>query len=416
MKTLRTIFLSVCVSSVVFGAAYKIPEQSVDAVALSAANVAAVKGADASYYNPANMIWMDEEKSYFEATLTYINLPSIEFTSFVNPILNGKSKSENFLVPTFFYVSPKYDFLRWGVSFTAPAGLSKKWDTPYQKAYAEEFSLEVFELNPSVSFEIWENLSFAVGLRFVYSEGTVKSDTKDLYDLGLAKARFKREMDGDKSEFGYNLAITYKPTSDISLAATYRSKVDLNEEGNAKLYFDAIGGKVYDGEASVYIPLPAVMTLAASYDYNKDTTFELTYEKTKWSSYSTLDFEYEDELNPGLAKVFDAPIPKNWKDTDTWRIGVSHQYNEKLKLMAGFAIDETPIPEDTLGFELPDADAKIYSIGFDYKINNQLTIGGAYLYDDKDDRTVVQKREGGINGEFTKGGAHLVSVGLKYTY
>ncbi len=414
MRNFRIFAFSIAAVSFLYSGGYKIPEQSIDSVALSAANVACVMGADASYYNPANMIWMDEDKSYFEGSLTYINLPSIKFKSFVDSRLDGKSKSENFLVPTFFYVSPKYDFLRWGVSFTAPAGLSKKWDTPYQKAYAQEFSLEVLELNPSISFETWENLSIAVGLRFVYSEGTIRSDTLDLQKEGLFPARFKREMDGDMSEFGYNIAVSYRPSPSLFLAATYRSKVDMKEEGNAKLYFDAIGGKVYDNEASVTVPLPASFTLAGGYKYN-NTTFELVYEKTRWSSYSTLDFKYEGELNPGLAKVFDAPISKNWKDTDTWRFGVTHQYNDKLKLMLGFAIDETPVPKETLGFELPDSDAKIYSLGFNYKINEKLSVGGAYLYDDKEDISIKQGKDK-INGEFSDNAAHLLTVGVKYTY
>jgi long-chain fatty acid transport protein len=83
--------------------------------------------------------------------------------------------------------------------------------------------------------------------------------------------------------------------------------------------------------------------------------------------------------------------------------------------MAGFAIDETPVPDETLGFELPDADAKIYSLGFDYQITPQTKIGLAYLYDDKDDRDISQGAKG-INGTFTKGGAHLVTAGIKYTY
>jgi len=410
----KKIVLSVGLCGVLSAAAYKIPEQSLDSMALSAANVAHVQGADASYYNPANMIWMDPNKSFFEFALTYIHLPSIDFTSSVNPLLNGSSKKEDFLVPTFFYVSEKYDFLRWGVSLTAPAGLSKKWDDIYQKAYAQEFSLKVLELSPSISFELLENLSFAAGIRFVYSEGKVKSDSTELFQAGIAKGALARDMDGDMSEFGYNFALSYRPSESLTLAATYRSKVDLKEEGRAQLYF--AGKKMYDNSANVTVPLPAVITLAASYALeDKKTVLEFTYERTKWGVYRYLDFEYDGELHPGLKKFFDDPIPKFWDDTNTYRFGITHQYNDKLKLMAGFAIDETPVPKETLGFELPDADAKIYSVGFDYKINPKMSVGAAYLYDDKDDVSVNQGPEG-INGEFSGGGAHLLTVGFKYTY
>ena len=55
------------------------------------------------------------------------------------------------------------------------------------------------------------------GLRFIYSEGVVKNDATPL--MGPAS-----DMEGDTFEFGYNLAMTYKPTNDINLAVTYRSE------------------------------------------------------------------------------------------------------------------------------------------------------------------------------------------------
>ena len=56
--------------------------------------------------------------------------------------------------------------------------------------------------------------------------------------------------------------------------------------------------------------------------------------------------------------------------------------------MAGFAIDKNPVPDQTLGFELPDSDARIYSCGLRYQPTDNLTIGAAYLFDDKESRTV----------------------------
>ncbi len=47
-------------------------------------------------------------------------------------------------------------------------------------------------------------------------------------------------MEGDTFEFGYNLALAYKPTNDINLAVTYRSEIDLEEEGTAKLLMELV--------------------------------------------------------------------------------------------------------------------------------------------------------------------------------
>jgi len=53
--------LSVVASSVVMAGGYKIPEQSLNSMALGAAYVAHTTGADTNYHNPANMSFMDAE-------------------------------------------------------------------------------------------------------------------------------------------------------------------------------------------------------------------------------------------------------------------------------------------------------------------------------------------------------------------
>ena len=89
--------------------------------------------------------------------------------------------------------------------------------------------------------------------------------------------------------------------------------------------------------------------------------------------------------------------------------------------MAGFAIDKNPAPESTVGFELPDSDAKLYSVGFEYKLNKQMSFGMAYLYDDKESRTIDNRvneadPRTGIHGTFTDSAAHLVTASLKYKF
>jgi long-chain fatty acid transport protein len=84
--------------------------------------------------------------------------------------------------------------------------------------------------------------------------------------------------------------------------------------------------------------------------------------------------------------------------------------------MAGFAIDETPVPDHSLGFELPDSDAKIYSLGVKYKLNDQYELGVAYLYDDKEERILRTNDNNSIVGEFKNAAAHMVTVGLNTTF
>ena len=400
-QTVRVVTLLSLSAATLLASGYRIPEQSLNSVALSAAYVASANGADASYYNPANMSFM-AQGAYTEVAMTYINLPKVNYTDAIAS-RSGDSKEEEFLMPNLHYVSPMMGNWRYGLSITAPAGLSKRWDESYPKRTADEFTLKVIEVNPTASYLVNDQFSVGFGLRGVYTDGVVRSD--------FPAATTSRDLSGDSIDFGYNLALSYKPIKDLTLAATYRSKVDLTVEGEATL--TGSRGTSYLGRgASVTIPLPASLAIATAYTMDK-TTVEFVFERTYWSSYKNLDFNYDYALTGSLA-TFDTPIAKNWKDVNAYRIGISHQWSDTLKLMAGFAIDKTPVPNNTLGFELPDSDAKLYSVGFEYKLSQNLKMGLAYLYDDKEERSATNSA--GVNGTFTDSSAHLLTASFKYKF
>lgn len=402
----KIILLSTLTSSLVLAGAYKVPEQSINSMALGAAYVAHTDGADTAYFNPANMAFM-ADKQFVEAGLTWAHLPRNEFEG-TGSTLSGESEIENLQLPFLHYVAKPTNNFRWGASLTVPGGLTKRWESPLQKTFAEEFTLKVIELNPVASYKVSEKFAVGGGLRLIYSEGIVKSDGSGV------NVPAKREMEGSTVEMGYNLAVTYKATSDINLAATYRSNIDLGEEGEANLYLFGVG-KQYG--ADVTVPLPAALNLAVSKTWNEKYTLELNYERTYWSAYKALDFNYDAAIQPLLVSAFDAPQPRDWKDTDTFRVGLTAKMSDKLTLMAGYAKDETPVNKQNLSYELPDSDANIYTLGFRIQHNENLSYGAAYLYDDKEPISLASGENAkGITGHFSGGGASLLTVGLGYTF
>ena len=407
----KAIALSLMTSTLLLASGYRLPESSINSTALSGAYIANAHGADAAYYNPANMAF-GSDRSYAEGAITYINLGSIKYSDRRGALFSGKTKDENLIAPSLFFASRSYNGLRYGLSLNVPGGLSKRWDSPYQELFAKEFTLKIIEFNPSLAYRIGDQFAIGGGLRIIYSEGVVKSDGMPITTAsgGAVNKPAARDMEADTTEYGYNLALTYKPISNLHIAATYRSNVDLNHEGNAKLYLS--GTKLYDGGASVEVPLPAVAALALSYDLG-DTVVEVEWDRTFWSKYKKLDFEFKDSVPAALRAAFDAPQPRAWDDTDAYRIGITHQLTGALTLMGGFAIDENPAPDRNLGFELPDSDAKIVSAGFRYRYSNQLTLGASVLYDSKEKRTVTNDA---VNGTFKDGSATLVTMGVAYSY
>lgn len=398
-KLLKFTSLSLVSATVLYAGGYTIPEVSTNATALSSANVAHVHSADASYYNPANMIFMKDAQN-IEADLIYIGLEPVNFKG------SGKqagedinAKRENFFIPSLHYVSAKLGNARMGLSVVTPGGLSKRWNDSPAKDEAKEFTLQVTEVNPTAAFSVNKKLAVAVGFRIVYSKGIVKSTSTA-----------SRDMQGDSTDFGYNLALSYKPTNALELGATYRSKVDLTELGNAKL--DIGNARVYDGGSSVSVPLPATLNLAVAYTLSSKTTIEAVFEKFYWSAYSSLDFHYASSISPILVPYFDAPIAKNWKDSEAYRIGITQELS-KLTLMMGAVYDKTPIPDKSVSYELPDSSSFSVSFGTRYDISDTMSLGVSALYSMREDRDVKNQN---MQGTFSNANVLIGSVGLGYKF
>jgi long-chain fatty acid transport protein len=411
-----------------FSSGYRIPEQSINSTALGSAYVANANYADAAYFNPANMSWLSPGLN-IEGGVTYIHLPSITYEDFRSPALNGESDKENFVMPNLYVVSPDYNNFRFGFAIVFPAGLSKKWDDVFPRTFAHEFSMTVAEANPTVSYRLNDMFSLAVGFRLVYSDATVKSDGNIVaipaggLGGGLPSAPefayITRDMDGDTTEYGYNLAMSFKPTEQLTLAATYRSEIDLDLEGSGTVstsgsYFNGfLPPGLYQGSGDVSIPLPAVLALAVSYTFDK-STLEFAYDRTFWSAYERLDFTYPASLgHPVLTAAFDDPVDKDWDDVDAFRLGYTYLWDDRLTLMGGFGIDGNPIPDANLSFDLPDSDAWFLSFGFRYHWREQWSFGAAYLYARKEDRTVQNST---LHGEFSGGASHLLSLSAAYRF
>jgi long-chain fatty acid transport protein len=413
--------LSLVASSILMAGGWKIPETSLNAVALSAANIAHNSSADAAYYNPANMIFMPDESS-IELDLTYIGLDPINYQGTVAGTgpYDLSAESENFLVPAIHYVSGKAGEARIGLSIVSPGGLSKRWSTEPAKTSAEEFTLEIIEINPTMAIPLNDKVAIAFGFRILHTSGVVKSNGT----VGVTVAPgvvmpsvVSRDMTGDGLDFGYNLALAYKPTSDLEIGLTYRSNVSLDVDGEATLS-SSLDSASYVGDTSVSVPLPACASVAIAYTLPSKTTVEFVYERNFWSAYSELDFNYAGTVSSAiLTAAFDNPVEKNWKDTNAFRLGITQDMGD-ITIMAGAVYDETPIPSETLGFELPGSDSISVSLGGRFQINKEMEIAIAGLYSMRDTRTLTaaDANDNGIVGEFTNSDVLIISTGINYKF
>lgn len=394
MKILSLLFL--IITCTLYASAYKVPTTSLNGVALSGANIAHSTSADAAYYNPANMAFM-KDSNHVELDIIYLDPDSTNFQGSLDGT-NIESENETFFIPSLNYVSPEIFGTRLGLSILIPAQLTDRWLTPPAIKTAKEFSLKTIEINPTVAIPIGDLLGIAFGLRVVSSSTTFKSS-----------AIVSRDIACESVDYGYNLAVAYKPTKQFDIALTYRSKIDLTQEGSAKLY--TASDLTYYGGVSVDMLLPASINLALAYTLKSQTTIEFVYERNFWSAYKTLDFNYKGNIGK-LEPYFGSPVSKNYKDTNILHLGLTQDF-DKLTLMGGVMFDETPIPSQTVDFELSDSDSLSLSIGARYQVTKNINFGISALYSMKEEQSIVNEN---INGKFSNSNILIISGGIEYRF
>jgi long-chain fatty acid transport protein len=227
---------------------------------------------------------------------------------------------------------------------------------------------------------------------------------------------FKVHLEGDGTAWGYNFGLLVTPSKQLKIGFSYRSPFTLDiKDGDVNLSDNTVvqlaGPFPAVSKASTSIRMPATAALGLAYICGK-LTIEADADWTMWSSFDELAIINQN--SPALSST----TPKRWKDVVAFRLGGEYRVTKPLALRLGFAYDPSPVPQATMGPELPDADRLNYMAGAGYKFGNW-TIDAAYMYVDKKSRTVNNLNQNGpltgFNGTWD-GDAHLVALDIGYRF
>ena len=144
------------------------------------ANPTNTRGADASWTNPAGMTGIDEQ--HILSGLQFV-LPSVKFnaksvrnnsvlSSFMGPVRgdNGGNAAEVAPIPSFFYVKPLSERIRFGLSSTAPLGGGVDYGSDFVGRYAiRDVTLAGLALTPSLAYRVTDKLSIGAGVSVIYT-------------------------------------------------------------------------------------------------------------------------------------------------------------------------------------------------------------------------------------------------------
>ena len=298
---------------------------------------------------------------------------------------NGKARVEiQEAVPNFFAAYSINDWIKVGLGVYVPFGLGTEYaESSIVRYSAIKSDLQVIEIAPSISFNLWKGLSVGatVDIQHGQAELTQKVATptgNEIYPIATLDTKVK----GDAWSAGATIGIMYDfgetsigDTSRIGLS--YKSQVKHHLLGkieksnvNPAILSQIIAGKS-NGIADMY--LPNVVTLSAYHKFNAPVALSATLRYIQWSIFDSLEIE-----GSGLPAAH-----YNWRDTISAHIGVDYFAHEAVSLRAGFAYDMTPIRDAAhRTARIPDNDRYMLSLGLSampHK-NWQIDVGYTHMF------------------------------------
>ncbi|RMG27816.1 MAG: hypothetical protein D6730_06375, partial [Bacteroidetes bacterium] len=198
----------------------------------------------------------------------------------------------------------------------------------------------------------------------------------------------------------------------FSVGFTYRSGYQMEiVAGEAK--FEVPSSLVDFFPQTTYtssLSLPAIWSLGWSYQPKEDFRLAFDINYAGWKKLDTLGIDYADNT----LRLHDSKMAKNFRNSMSFRIGGEYIAHEHIRVRAGLWYDTTPVTDNFVSPEFPDANRIGLTLGIGAVLFKQLTADLVYQYAFTGERTAFF-REAGFGGTY-KSTLSVLGLGIRYTY
>ncbi len=358
---------------------FAIREQSAEFQGMSFAGAAAGgSGLSSIFWNPATITQHEGMKGDYNGSLV---MPYGRARDEAGG-LGGTSDSGNIGKTAFVpatYSSYQINDMFWvGLGMNAPFGMKTEND-PNSKGALYGYKSKIFTLNinPVMGVKLNDLVSVGAGLQINYMKGDLSNALAGLGEIA--------RVEGDDWGVGFTAGITITPTDMTTIGIGYRSRVKHTLKGT---YYNTLGG-VDLGPASVDHTLPDMLTFSVRQQVTDNLALTGSVEWTNWSLFENFTIEYTGGTET---------IAYDWKDSWLFAIGAEYKYSDALTFRAGYAYEDSPVPDSTRGVRVPDNNRHWVSVGASWTASDWLTLHAGYSHLFVKDGKVNIPASGGLPG------------------
>jgi long-chain fatty acid transport protein len=356
-----------------------------------------IEDSSAIYYNPANILGVKKlDITVGDSPI----LPNIQFRREGSDKTEGQRRG----VAPPFHLFAAYRFTEravFGLGVYTPFGASSRWVEDFSGRFrGYESKVQTFNFNPTLAYQLHDRFRVAAGLQVM--RGTLDLSRKLDFLTSEGTVRIGGSAWGVGATLGGQVEVVEKK---VWAGLAYRSPVTLSAEGsadfqNVPLEFQP---RLRDQATSAEVTTPGSISAGVSYQPLERLTLAVEANWVQWSSMKEFAINFEDA-------ALNNPLPKRWRDTWNYRVGVEYGVTQAFNVRAGFILDPSPSPSWTLTPDLPDANRTAVTAGLGYSFG-ALRADVGYQYVMLADK---QSTAAGIPGTYS-GDAHVGAITLGYS-
>lgn len=394
-------------ATIAMSAGYQLNLQGLRQLAMGGGGAAQPWDASTIFYNPGALSNTNGMQAYASALFI---MPKVQYAESQTGGTTSRTVNQTFTPFNVYVGGPLKPGGRLGVGLGiyTPFGSGTKWEDGWIGRYiVQEIELRTFFVQPTLSYRVSDMIS--VGAGFVYAFGDVTL-RRAIPAQDMSGADGAAKLEGKANGVGFNAGIHIRANDQLNFGISYRSRVNMEvKDGDAQFTVPtALQSRFPNTSFTAGLPLPEVLSVGASYKPLDKLTLQLDFNLTGWKAYKELSFDYEADVVP------DTRAARNYHNRIATRIGGHYQASKSLAIMLGGAYDPSPVIDNYVSPDLPDANRVVLTGGLSVKPAKHLTILAAIEYVTTEKRNAYYQ-EANFGGRYqTK--AITPGIGLTYDF
>lgn len=254
------------------------------------------------------------------------------------------------------------------LAVNSPFGYDTKWPTDWQgRALVRESRIRTLFVQPTVAYRVSERFSIGAGAVLV---GADLQLDRALGEFADAAARYDASGNG----VGWHVGVKGRSGDAVAFGLAYRSAVKVAMTNGTAAFNGVPTSQAFrfptGAKFATALQLPWQLSAGISNAVTEKLLLNFTFELSGWSAYDSLNIEYNNQVRPTERGG------RRYEDAMAFRIGAEYQYRPELALRAGIYYDESPVRDQNITADLPDANVLGGSVGISYAPGSLQTSGG----------------------------------------